>query len=502
MVNLNFKWGPYSNLANAATSAGTVYVTTDEKSMYIDTITGKNTDGSDKVERIRIQGSVLYYDSVDTFTSTTNPPYAQDTLYFFRKIHNGDNKAANAIMAYDGSSWVQINVTKADYDTLVTNLNTLSGNVTDLSNALTALTTRVEALETTSTTHASQIKALQDLVGSGSAGEGNDLTARLSAVEELAATNKGNIELNDGDISNLQNSVTDLTTNKANKGEVEVELDKKLDIEEYNSEKTNFVTKDDLKDGLDEKVDLEDYTADKSATDLAITNLQKGKANAAEVEAELDKKLDIKDYNSEKANFATNNALSTGLAGKVNNSTYDEYVTTTSTTITNLQNEKADKSTVNNLDSTLTQKINNDIKAVNALSYKGNIDSYSALPVLNDKVKIGDMYVATVDFTIDTNASAAPGDLFIASGEEGDDGYIANSITWNHVKTGYDALLNPKLELGDNVISLFNYADTNLGSIKFITDNSNLVFTSSEEVDASTGKTIPTITLSSVWGTF
>jgi hypothetical protein len=76
-------------------------------------------------------------------------------LYFFRKIHNGDNKAANAIMAYDGSSWVQINVTKADYDTLVTNLNTLSGNVTDLSNALTALTTRVEALETTSTTHTS-----------------------------------------------------------------------------------------------------------------------------------------------------------------------------------------------------------------------------------------------------------------------------------------------------------------------------------------------------------
>ena len=63
-------------------------------------------------------------------------------------------------------------------------------------------------------------------------------------------------------------------------------------------------------------------------------------------------------------------------------------------------------------------------------------------------------------------------------------------------------MLNPKLELGDNVISLFNYADTNLGSIKFITDNSNLVFTSSEEVDASTGKTIPTITLSSVWGTF
>lgn len=500
MANLNFKWGPYSNLATVDTSAGTVYITTDEKRMYVDAITGKNADDSDKVERIRIQGSVLYYDSVDTFTSMTNPPYAQDTLYFFRKIHNNDDQATNAIMTYDGSNWIQINVIKADYDTLVTNLNTLSGSVTVLSTALTALTTRVESLETTSTTHTSQIKALQDLVGSGIAGEGNDLTARLSAVEELAATNKENIELNDGDISNLQSSVTDLTTNKANKGEVEVELAKKLDKETYTTEKEKFATKDDLSDGLNTKVSAEAYKTDKEAIEVAITNLTDNKANKGEVNTELAKKLDKDTYTTEKANFATKDALSDGLAGKVNNSTYDEYVTTTSTTITNLQNEKADKSTVNNLESTLTQKINNDIKAVNALSYKGNINSYSTLPLLKDKVKIGDMYVATVVFTIDENTSAAPGDLFIASGEEDNEGYITNSITWNQVKTGYDALLNPKLELGDNVISLFNYADTNLGSIKFITDNSNLTFT--PKAETKDGVTTQTITLSHTWGTF
>jgi hypothetical protein len=30
MANLNFKWGEYKNLANAAKSAGTIYITTDE----------------------------------------------------------------------------------------------------------------------------------------------------------------------------------------------------------------------------------------------------------------------------------------------------------------------------------------------------------------------------------------------------------------------------------------------------------------------------------------
>ena len=112
------------------------------------------------------------------------------------------------------------------------------------------------------------------------------------------------------------------------------------------------------------------------------------------------------------------------------------------------------------------------------------------------------MYVATTIFTIDDNTSAAPGDLFIAQGAEGNDGYITGSITWKHVKTGYDETLNPKLELKDNTISLQTYVGNNIGSIRFVTNNTNLVFASSEEVDTDTGATIPTITLSNVWGTF
>ena len=129
------------------------------------------------------------------------------------------------------------------------------------------------------------------------------------------------------------------------------------------------------------------------------------------------------------------------------------------------------------------------------MEYKGNINNYNQLPSAN--VKIGHMYVATSTFIISTNVSAAPGDLFIASGSENDDGVITGAITWNHVKTGYDQLLNPYLKLQDNTIKLYNYANTELGSIELVVaDGTNLSFTST--IEDKNQK----ITLSNTWGTF
>ena len=107
------------------------------------------------------------------------------------------------------------------------------------------------------------------------------------------------------------------------------------------------------------------------------------------------------------------------------------------------------------------------------------------------------MYVATQVFNINTDTSAAPGDLFIASGEENDDGFITGDITWNHVKTGYDTLLNPYLNLDNNVITLYNYADNSLGSISLISDNDNIKLNSATDKSGN-----QTITLSNTWGTF
>jgi hypothetical protein len=47
MANLQFKMGEYAGLKNVAKETGTIYITTDEKAMYVDIGTGEH-------DRIRI----------------------------------------------------------------------------------------------------------------------------------------------------------------------------------------------------------------------------------------------------------------------------------------------------------------------------------------------------------------------------------------------------------------------------------------------------------------
>jgi hypothetical protein len=47
--------GKEAGLSKVAKSAGTIYVTTDERAMYVDVSNS---------ERVKIQGTVLYYDSL------------------------------------------------------------------------------------------------------------------------------------------------------------------------------------------------------------------------------------------------------------------------------------------------------------------------------------------------------------------------------------------------------------------------------------------------------
>ena len=110
MANLKFRYGPYANLFKkdgtpsdaVKIDNGTIYVTTDEKAMFVDL--------NDK--RIRVGGTVQFYNSVEEFTASSTPPYSTESLYFFHKMAEHDEqgnitgyKKVNALMAYDGSSW-------------------------------------------------------------------------------------------------------------------------------------------------------------------------------------------------------------------------------------------------------------------------------------------------------------------------------------------------------------------------------------------------------------
>jgi hypothetical protein len=146
-----------------------------------------NLDG----KQIRMQGSVLYYDSVEEFTATTNPPYSTEALYFFRKLGKNDTIASNAIMAYNGTEWVQINVTLSDFKALEARMGSVENSLVNLVN----LPGTVSELSGKVDKNTQDIQDLKDLVGDN--GE-TSLSSRVGALET--------------DYANLSNTVGGLSS--------------------------------------------------------------------------------------------------------------------------------------------------------------------------------------------------------------------------------------------------------------------------------------------------
>lgn len=95
----------------------------------------------------------------------------------------------------------------------------------------------------------------------------------------------------------------------------------------------------------------------------------------------------------------------------------------------------------------LEGKIEDEINAANAMTFKNGVASQTALDAILE-VRKGDTYVVTTQFGV-----YYPGDFLIASGDENEEGLIEN-VTWTHVKTGYDASLDQRITGADNKIKL------------------------------------------------
>lgn len=95
---LKFKRGLFANLPTTAV-AGTVYITTDERGMYVDVANGDVTTKEGENSRIRIAGDIIQYESIGD--PKINPPFSTDVLYYFI--------AENALMKWTGSEWKQLN---------------------------------------------------------------------------------------------------------------------------------------------------------------------------------------------------------------------------------------------------------------------------------------------------------------------------------------------------------------------------------------------------------
>ena len=150
---LKFKKGLYENLpAVSAATVGTIYVTTDEKAMYVDVAAD---------QRIRI-GDFIRVESVKDIV----PPFSTSSLYYV--------EADNALLKYDGTAWKQVNGT----DDIRLAINSINGSIDSINDEIDGIDTSIETINTTLGTHGEAIEALEETVE----GHGTDIAALKAAV--------------------------------------------------------------------------------------------------------------------------------------------------------------------------------------------------------------------------------------------------------------------------------------------------------------------------------
>ena len=200
---LNFKYGIFDRLPESQVP-GTVYVTADEKAMYVDlpAVTGK--DGATiAADRIRISQIIVKNSSRDA-----EPPFSPDAFYYFVE-ENALLKwipAAGEVAAH----WKQIN----SVSDVEANLNELTARVATNEASITALQgadTRIEGLISAEASRAdTEEKRLAGLIGDANGGLIKalaDEVARADAEEKRLA---GLISTNESGITALQGRATTL----------------------------------------------------------------------------------------------------------------------------------------------------------------------------------------------------------------------------------------------------------------------------------------------------
>lgn len=487
MANLNFKYGVnWAALKDKAVVDGTIYITKEEKAMYVD------LDGA----RHRI-GQIIDFQTWDEFSkNTTVPPQHPDAYYY---IIN-----QNALLRYDSvnSKWNQINSTatiagdlenltnrvaanEAGIDNIKTQITSLQAAdtannkaindeasaraeaVTDLQGKIEAEASRADAAEKANAENISKLQTDVDNI--------EDTYAKTSVLEEKVTDLQGQISGNDTDIANLQDALDNTSTGiKARLTAVEGKAQTNAsNITGLTTRADNVDTKITVLEAAD-TANSKAIAEEEKARKEAVTDLQ-GKITAENtratgVEAELKTSID-------------------GNKAAIDNHT--SLISTNTTNITNLTNLVGTLPEDSNAD-TVVDFVIEQMEAADAMTYKGGISKWSNLPTTG--VEAGFTYVVTADFE-QGGESYYAGDLVIANVDQTGATYTGG---WTHVKTGYVASQENKLVkdgTSDNTVKLTSYTGTNLGSMTVKSDNLTVSTT-------TTAANATTIQIDFAWGTF
>ena len=224
MAMLKFNKGLLEGLKTKAISEGNVYITTDERAMYVDI---------DNSTRIRI-GQIV--EKTSSEWENLPQPYDAHTYYYITDI--------NALVRWNGTKWVQINGTagiKADIETLKSDVATAKTNITNLQTDLDKLEETVQGIVSEGgqanvideiTVGGTKVDPVNKSVALGKFAAVDKTTIAESDIDEAFSTKLGNIGQN---ITDLQTAVTTLKGNDATVGSVAHSIKSALNTFETNT---------------------------------------------------------------------------------------------------------------------------------------------------------------------------------------------------------------------------------------------------------------------------
>ncbi len=151
-----------------------------------------------------------------------------------------------------------------------------------------------------------------------------------------------------------------------------------------------------------------------------------------------------------------------------------------------------------------TSEIDSKFKGLNGMTYKGTVGPGTTLANLpTSNVSSGDTYMVAASGSVNSK-TVTKGDLFIATGQEGADGFIASSgITWTHVPSGDDSFQNSTY-IGNatpdsNKWGIKEVGGLTVGDIQLVAGtNMNISSAAAAAGDSSTASMITTINHGSV----
>lgn len=385
MANVFFKRGTLNSLNNQPIRDGTIYITTDERAMYVD------IDGT---QRIRL-GDFVEYANWSAIEAIENPnPHS---LYYAN--------SENILAKYDAATgnWSQVNGRVA-INNLISFVNQTAATANDVT---TVKTTLVDAGGDTvegQTTYTSANNSLLKITGSNTVESVTN--RRIAAITVTPANLKESASLSTQSISNgVRLNINNKQTGTDANGTA-------VNTSVADANPIDFIASNGLTITRDSTTGSINFSAEGAYTDLQTT-------------------------------FSNAGALSIRLSdGEGNSVTQSRQVTPTITYGKTSSIDAIFASGIAILDvytaGEVDTLIGNELKALDAMTFKGTLGTNGTVTDLpTTGVKNGDTYKVITASTFN-NQECRIGDMFIAAGTENENGVLTAPIVWTYIPSGSD----------------------------------------------------------------